>query len=372
MLNCRKNEDLGARAKIGKTAPAVAAVATNQKSRFLSRWPFPYKNNHLNDEVFGNSSEIPKKKRAATVAVAADTKERNKKIAAIEDMWKREEWDTGITADSMQIYFRDIKKHPLLISSEEEKNLAKKIAKGNSKARNRMIEANLRLVINIAKRYMHRGLPLHDLIEEGNIGLIQAVEHFKPAKGCKFSTYATFWIRQAIERAIINQANVVRIPIHVAADISKLMKVTRELTVTLKRTPDTRELSEKTGLSGRYIKKLSMVVKKTCSLEAALADESDQSLLDLIEDDTVQQPVELINQSLRSETVQGWLQMLDDRERTVISRRFGFDKKESQTLQSIGKSIGVSRERIRQIEEKALNKLKEIAENANIMSLATI
>src|SRR3989337_2203428 len=372
MLNCRKNEDLGARAKIGKTAPAVAAVATNQKSRFLSRWPFPYKNNHLNDEVFGNSSEIPKKKRAATVAVAADTKERNKKIAAIEDMWKREEWDTGITADSMQIYFRDIKKHPLLISSEEEKNLAKKIAKGNSKARNRMIEANLRLVINIAKRYMHRGLPLHDLIEEGNIGLIQAVEHFKPAKGCKFSTYATFWIRQAIERAIINQANVVRIPIHVAADISRLMRVSRELTTVLKKQPDILELSEKTGFSGRYIKKLTTIINKNYSLDSAIHKDSDQSLLDLIEDNTVPQPVELINQSMRTEKINSWLRMLDDRENTIIRRRFGFVDDEPQTLQHIGKSIGVSRERIRQIERNALIKLKDIAAQSDIESLEAI
>ncbi|MBI3398379.1 MAG: sigma-70 family RNA polymerase sigma factor [Deltaproteobacteria bacterium] len=350
MLRCRNAESFEIK---GNKDIVLETAVKKTTQRFLPRWPLPYSN---------------RLKLASTL-----DEEGNIKKAAREGFWKKEERDNGIAADSIRLYFKDIRQHPLLISAEEEKKLARKIAKGDKKARRRMIEANLRLVINIAKRHVQRGLPLHDLVEEGNIGLIQAVEHFKPTKGCKFSTYATFWIKQAIERAIINQVNVVRVPIHVTADISKLMKATRELTATLKRKPEIIELSEKTGLSGRYIKKLSTIMKKSCSLEAAIMDDGDQSLLDLIEDTTVQQPIELINQSIRYEKVQDWLKMLDDRERAVIRRRFGFDKKEeAQTLQSIGKSIGVSRERIRQIEAKTLNKLKEIAAHANITSLATI
>ncbi|MBI5874669.1 MAG: sigma-70 family RNA polymerase sigma factor [Deltaproteobacteria bacterium] len=273
--------------------------------------------------------------------------------------------------DSIGIYFKSIRKYSL-ITSKQEKTLAAKVAMGSKKARKQMIEANLRLVISIAKRYLHKGLPLHDLIEEGNIGLIKAVERFNPTKGCKFSTYATFWIKQAIERGIINQADVVRLPIHVTADVSKLTRVNRELTVVLKRKPDISELSEKTGLSGRHIKKLNAIIKKSCSLEAALPDDTDQSLLDRLEDETAAQPIDLINQSIRQDKINGWLEMLDHKERVVIKQRFGFDEKEPQTLERIGKTLGVCRERIRQLEGKALGKLKKIATGFDISSMEAI
>jgi len=283
---------------------------------------------------------------------------------------EKEERET-VANDTIGLYFKSIRKYPL-ITLKQQKTLAAKVAMGSKKARKQMIEANLRLVISIAKRYLYKGLPLHDLIEEGNIGLIKAVERFNPAKGCKFSTYATFWIKQAIERGIINQADVVRLPIHVTADVSKLTRVNRELTVILKRKPDIMELSEKTGLSGRHIKKLNAIIKKSCSLEAALPDDTDQSLLDRLEDETAAQPIDLINQSIRQDKINGWLEMLDYKERAVIKQRFGFDEKEPQTLEYIGKTLGVCRERIRQLEGKALGKLRKIAIGFDISSVEAI
>lgn len=279
----------------------------------------------------------------------------------------KEERETP-ASDTVKIYFNSIRKYPLL-TSEEERHLAGKISRGDKEARRKMIEANLRLVVNIAKRYINRGFPLQDLIEEGNIGLIKAVERFKAAKGCKFSTYSTYWIKQAIERAIANQSNIVRLPIHITADISKITKASRLLMMQLNREPTVRELSDKTGLSGRYVKKLDRLGKKSYSLEANLPDGSEQTLLEKLEDDTYPTPMEFIDRARRLDKVVVWLKMLDDNERAIIKLRFGLENDERKTLESIGKSLGVTRERIRQIEVKALNKLKKIiTESENIVS----
>lgn len=274
-------------------------------------------------------------------------------------------------SDSVKVYFSGIKKFTLL-TSDEEKTLARRIARGDNEARKKMIEANLRLVVNIAKRYLNRGLPLQDLIEEGNIGLIKSVERFKATKGCKFSTYATYWIKQAIERAIANQSGIVRLPIHVSADISRITRANRELTRTLKREPSVVEISEKTGLSGRYVKKLNTISKKSYSLEASFPDDTDQSLLDRIEDDRFPTPMDLIDESRRVDRINGWLGMLDDNERTILRLRFGLDEDEPQTLEAIGKSFGVTRERVRQIEVKALDKLKKIIKQSDTASFDTV
>lgn len=345
----------------------LKANTAQSKTGKYATWPLPYRK--LTDTatlriINGQMSHKGKKSKPAIESMSSRHDEVRK--GEIE----KEEHETSAN-DSIRLYFKNIRKYTL-ITSEEEKILATKVAIGSKKARKRMIEANLRLVISIAKRYLHKGLPLHDLIEEGNIGLIRAVERFNPDKGCKFSTYATFWIKQAIERGIINQADVVRLPIHVTADVSKLTKVTRELTSKLKRKPDIMELSEKTGLSGRYIKKLSAIIKKSCSLEAALPDDTDQSLLDRLPDETAAQPVDLINQSVRQDKINGWLSMLDEKERIVIKQRFGFDEKEPQTLERIGKTLGVCRERIRQLEGKALGKLRKIATGFDIRSIEAI
>ena len=262
--------------------------------------------------------------------------------------------------DSINIYFREIKKYKLL-KAEDEIELAKKVAKGDMGARNKMIEANLRLVVNISKKYMNRGLPFQDLIDEGNIGLIKAVERFKATMGCRFSTYATYWIRQTVERALANKGSMIRLPIHIVTDMSKMERAAREFRGLSNREPSQAELSEKTGLSGRYVKKLELISKRTLSLESTAHESSDQSLLESIEDDRTPQPMELIHEALVADRVSSWLGLLDENERKILTLRFGIGDYTPKTLEVIGRKFGVTRERVRQIEEKALGKLREIA-----------
>lgn len=266
-------------------------------------------------------------------------------------------------ADSINIYFREIKRFRLL-SAEEERDLAGKIARGDMEARRKMIESNLRLVVNIAKKYVNRGLQLQDLIDEGNIGLIKASERFKASIGCRFSTYATYWIKQTIERALANKGNMIRLPIHIVTDISKVERAAREFRVLSNREPSSVELSDKTGLSGRYVKKLEIIKKRAVSLESQGPDESDGNLLESIEDERARPPVEFIEESRRAERVAGWLSHLDENEKKIISLRFGIGDYAPKTLEVIGRSFGVTRERVRQIEEKALIKLRAIAADA--------
>lgn len=273
--------------------------------------------------------------------------------------------------DSIKIYFNSIKRYSLL-TFEEEKALARRIAKGDIEARNRMIESNLRLVVNIARRCINRGLSFEDLVEEGNIGLIKAVERFKATKGCRFSTYATFWIKQTIDRALANQSNTVRLPIHITTDIYKLGRASKELMMTLNREPNIAELAQKTGLSGRYVKKLDLINKKSFSLDSALPDSSDQSLLDTIPDDRFPAPVAYLEESTRMQRVEGLLGMLDVNEREILKMRFGFDHGDPQTLEEIGNSFGVTRERVRQIEAKALGKLRNLMKQSDISSFDAI
>ena len=262
--------------------------------------------------------------------------------------------------DSINIYFREIKKYKLL-NAQEEIALARKVSKGDMDARKQMIEANLRLVVNIAKKYMNRGLPFQDLIDEGNIGLIKAVERFKATMGCRFSTYATYWIRQTIERALANKGNMIRLPIHIVTDMSKMERAAREFRVRSNREPNSVELSEKTGLSGRYVKKLELISKRTLSLESAAHESTDQTLLESIEDERTPSPMDLIHEAVMADKVSNWLEMLDENERKVLTMRFGIGDYSPKTLEVIGRKFGVTRERVRQIEEKALGKLREIA-----------
>ncbi|HBG47103.1 MAG TPA: RNA polymerase subunit sigma [Deltaproteobacteria bacterium] len=265
------------------------------------------------------------------------------------------------SCSSINIYFREIKRFKLL-NSVEERSLAGRIAIGDAEARKQMIESNLRLVVNIAKRYVNRGLQLQDLIDEGNIGLIKAVERFKADMGCRFSTYATYWIRQTVERALANKGSMIRLPIHIVTDMSRVEKASREFRVLSNREPSSNEVSEKTGLSGRYVKKLETISKRTMSLESRAGhDEADLSLLDSIEDERTPVPVEYVEEARRAERVTSWLKMLNENEMRIISLRFGIGDFAPRTLETIGREFGVTRERVRQIEEKALAKLRAIA-----------
>ncbi len=260
--------------------------------------------------------------------------------------------------DPVKIYLRDIQRTPLL-NSEAEKELALKVEKGDKSARNRMIEANLRLVVKIAKRYINRGLPFLDLIEEGNLGLMKAVERFSLEKECRFSTYATWWIRQSIERALVNQSRTIRLPVHISDSISRMIKMTRILSNELHREPTVQELAEVMQTKPIYIRRLMVLLKRTCSIDVPIGEGNDFFLVDTIEDHNSVKPSELIENIDDYEMISEQLDQLTENELTILGLRFGLNDQEPETLETIGQRFGVTRERIRQIEAKALEKLKK-------------
>ncbi len=266
------------------------------------------------------------------------------------------------TSESLAIYLKDIRKTPLL-SAGEEKALAREITTGDEKAFQTMVSSNLRLVVKIAKKYINRDLPFQDLIEEGNIGLIKAVHKFDYTRGYRFSTYATWWIRQSIERAIINQSRVVRLPVHVSDEINKMLKSSKELNLHLNRTPTTEEIADKMQTTTKKISDLSILLKKAASLDNSLDQETssefDYNLQDILEDTTVNAPHYEVYIEDRKTEIARWLSILSESERSIIKMRFGIDEGESMTLENIGKKFGVTRERIRQIEKSSLEKLRK-------------
>jgi RNA polymerase primary sigma factor len=263
--------------------------------------------------------------------------------------------------DAIKLYLREVQKTKLL-TADEEKELAQRISRGDKSARDRMIESNLRLVVKIAKRYMNRGLPFLDLIEEGNLGLIKAVGRFKLSKECRFSTYGTWWIRQSIERAIVNQSRTIRLPVHVTDDINKMLRVNRGLVRKMNREPSVKEVSAEMEVNIPYVRRLMVLLKKTYSIDRPMGENSDYSLSDTIEDTSTVSPAELSENLNRYELVAGWFDTLSASEKKILTLRFGLDDKEPQTLETIGRSFGVTRERIRQIEAKSLVKLRKLVE----------
>lgn len=258
--------------------------------------------------------------------------------------------------EALKAYFDNIKQVKLL-DGKEEIALALRIHDGDEEARQLMIESNLRLVVSIARRYMYRGMPLQDLIEEGNIGLIRSVEKFEAGKGCRFSTYATYWIRQSIERSIINQSKVVRLPIHLTADLNKLRKVKAEAEHELGRVATIDELTDRLAMKKKYVEKITKIDIKSFSIDASVSDENNTTHLERIEDDKFAQPHTYLDDDKRSGEVRHWLESLEGNEQEIVKLRFGIDCT-PQTLENIGKVFGVTRERVRQIESKALKKLK--------------
>lgn len=259
--------------------------------------------------------------------------------------------------DPVRMYLKEIGRVDLL-SAEEEISLAKRIEDGDEEAKRRLAEANLRLVVSIAKRYVGRGMLFLDLIQEGNMGLIKAVEKFDYNKGYKFSTYATWWIRQAITRAIADQARTIRIPVHMVETINKLIRVQRQLLQDLGREPTPEEIGEDMDLSPDKVREILKIAQEPVSLETPIGEEDDSHLGDFIEDQDATSPAEHAAYELLKEQLEDVLDTLTDREENVLRLRFGLDDGRTRTLEEVGKVFGVTRERIRQIEAKALRKLR--------------
>lgn len=259
--------------------------------------------------------------------------------------------------DPVKVYLKEIGRVPLL-SSDEETELAKRMAEGDTKAKNRLSEANLRLVVSIAKKYVGRGMQFLDLIQEGNLGLLKAVEKFDYTKGFKFSTYATWWIRQAITRAIADQARTIRIPVHMVETISKVKKVSSQLLHETGHDPSAEEIAEKLNMPAERVREIMRIAQDPVSLETPIGEEEDSHLGDFIPDDDAPAPADAASLMLLKEQLNDVLSTLTDREAKVLKLRFGLEDGRSRTLEEVGKEFDVTRERIRQIEAKALRKLR--------------
>ncbi|WP_077618836.1 RNA polymerase sigma factor RpoD [Bacillus sinesaloumensis] len=283
----------------------------------------------------------------------------------IQDLSKEEEFDLNDLSvppgvkinDPVRMYLKEIGRVDLL-SADDEIQLAERIEQGDEEAKRRLAEANLRLVVSIAKRYVGRGMLFLDLIQEGNMGLIKAVEKFDYRKGFKFSTYATWWIRQAITRAIADQARTIRIPVHMVETINKLIRVQRQLLQDLGREPSPEEIAEDMDLTPEKVREILKIAQEPVSLETPIGEEDDSHLGDFIEDQDATSPSEHAAYELLKEQLEDVLDTLTDREENVLRLRFGLDDGRTRTLEEVGKVFGVTRERIRQIEAKALRKLR--------------
>ena len=269
--------------------------------------------------------------------------------------------------DATQLYLGEIGFSPLL-TAEEEVYYARRALRGDKAARKRMIESNLRLVVKIARRYNNRGLVLLDLIEEGNLGLIRAVEKFDPERGFRFSTYATWWIRQTIERAIMNQTRTIRLPIHVVKELNVYLRAARELTQKLDHEPSAEEIANLLEKPVDEVKRMLGLNERVTSVDVSLGPDSDKTLLDTLTDDRPSDPCDLLQDDDLSQSIDQWLSELTDKQREVVVRRFGLRGHESCTLEEVGQEIGLTRERVRQIQVEALKRLREILEKNGLSS----
>jgi RNA polymerase primary sigma factor len=305
------------------------------------------------DVVADEESDVPE---AAVVLSDEWAQEEDEEEVAVE---AQVYLDDDVADDSVRLYLREIGKIPLL-SAEEELELAHRVVAGDKTAKDKMAEANMRLVVSIAKRYVGRGLDLLDLIQEGNTGLLRAVEKFDPDKGFKFSTYATWWIRQAITRAIADQARTIRIPVHMVETINKLLRTQRRLTQELNREPTNEEIAAAMEIDVDKVEHIMKIKQDISSLDASIRDDEDDSVLaDFIEDEDTITPEESATNQLLKEQVKDVLSALTEREQKIIKLRFGLEDGKQHTLEEVGQEFSVTRERIRQIEAKALAKLRK-------------
>ena len=271
--------------------------------------------------------------------------------------------------DSLRLYLREIGKVPLL-TADQEIYLAKRIERGDMAAKTQMTEANLRLVVSIAKGYLGRGLSFLDLIQEGSLGLIRAVEKFDHRRGFKFSTYATWWIRQAVTRAIADKARTIRIPVHMVEKLNRVVHVERQLVQRLGREPEAHEIATELEITVREVREILRVAQVPVSLEKPVGDEDETELGDFVADESTEEPFEMATENLQREDIQRALDLLPDRERQVIELRYGLRGHEPLTLEEVGRAFGVTRERIRQIENNTLKKLKQLPEAQRLRELA--
>lgn len=312
----------------------------------------------ITDDVSSDDAVLP------TDAVEVDEpalEDLEEEVDTDEDLLSQDQYFDDASDDSVRLYLREIGKIPLL-SAEEELALAQKVVAGDKRAKDKMAEANMRLVVSIAKRYSGRGLDFLDLIQEGNTGLLRAVEKFDPDKGFKFSTYATWWIRQAITRAIADQARTIRIPVHMVETINKLLRTQRRMTQELNREPTIEELGKELEMEPEKVEYVMKIKQDITSLDAGVGrdgDDEDSVLRDFIEDEDSATPEESAASQLLKEQVQSILSTLSDREQKIIKMRFGLENGKSHTLEEVGQEFAVTRERIRQIEAKALAKLRK-------------
>jgi RNA polymerase nonessential primary-like sigma factor len=263
--------------------------------------------------------------------------------------------------DATQLYLNEIGFSPLL-TADEEKYFARLALKGDESGRRRMIESNLRLVVKISRRYINRGLTLLDLIEEGNLGLIRAVEKFDPERGFRFSTYATWWIRQTIERAIMNQTRTIRLPIHVVKELNVYLRAARQLTQQLDHEPSAEEIAKMLDKPAADVKRLLKLNERVTSVDTPVGKDSDRAVVDTIADTQVSDPSQLLQDNDIRDSIGAWLEELTDKQCEVVSRRFGLRGYESSTLEEVGREIGLTRERVRQIQVEALKRLRIIME----------
>jgi RNA polymerase nonessential primary-like sigma factor len=271
------------------------------------------------------------------------------------------------TLDATQLYLNEIGFSPLL-TPEEEVLFSRMAQRGEEAGRQRMIESNLRLVVKIARRYINRGLTLLDLIEEGNLGLIRAVEKFDPERGFRFSTYATWWIRQTIERAIMNQTRTIRLPIHVVKELNVYLRAARELTQRLDHEPTPEDIAQMVDKPVDEVKRLLGLNERVTSVDTPVGPDSDKSVLDTIADEQASDPAELLQDTNMNDSIGSWLNELTEKQREVIARRFGLRGYEPSTLEEVGLEIGLTRERVRQIQVEALKRLREIMERQGLSS----
>ena len=269
--------------------------------------------------------------------------------------------ESDFFSDVTQLYLNEIGANPLL-SAEEELRLSRLVREGDFGARQMMIERNLRLVVNIAKHYLNRGIPLLDLVEEGNLGLMHALEKFDPERGFRFSTYATWWIRQTIERALMNQTRTIRLPIHIIKEINGYLRTARQLAQTLDHEPTAEEIAQTLCRSVSDVKRMLQLNERVTSVDTPIGKDEDRSLLDAIPDDNNPDPSQLLQDADLNEKLELWLDQLNDKQRTVVKRRFGLGGQEKATLEQVGNEIGVTRERVRQIQIDALRRLRKILE----------